>query len=348
MTLARLIRHNLGCVEFQKVHYLSVLYLLHAVNASKFNREFKTLVPGVSAKDFRLKLANSGHCSITLKLMVLEMVANRRNKKYVQPCNEDAVLISDYVGRKELTAVVKQIIDLYGGRDNLPTKETLDVKLAQVLKAVEGNMRNTVYRRLRFVCKAHSSELSDMVSDIRAKVIQAYYWQSPNNWSLEHHVRSAHTVIKNTAIFLIEHHTFKKRARMIRDEEGNFKLMEAVADDPQELVSQVDTQFYEGIDTSIAAKQLISKFATSNRKALALKFMMGIPDAKFTHWLRKKNRVSKHGDNTTYQDAVASSEFLVTVSEYLKVSPEKFMKFVLNLRKAAGGDGVYAKAAAAA
>lgn len=338
--------------DFSFIYLNSIKYLLRSISASEFHKRIKT-VSKKSIKKFRLQITASGYCLLNLKLYVINAVAFRKSKgfnlkeSYTQYGirSWDRQCLDSVYRDKEIVACVKAYSKEFGGKKNLPCLKSVADTLAVVMSRISKKLYSTVFRKLRFIAKSGPLDLVDLRTELQAQLIQSYYWMIPQCKSEDHWVMTMLKTLKNLSVNLINYWTAKKRARMVRADNGDFIFLETSeniqADSNEDFKiesAEVSDSFRTDMELTITTKQLITKFATTEKKSMILKLMMGVFDVQFTEWLKKNKLISNSLDNTDYQEQASRKDFFRSLASYIRISESKMLMILEKLKYAISGN----------
>jgi hypothetical protein len=238
-----------------------------------------------------------------------------------------------------------------GGRKEIPTIASLKTTLIRVMEMAEIKLRplinNLLWTKLKFLIQCGSVDFESVKGELKAKVIQTFYWLAPyRKESINHWVMSMIKPIKNYAVNLINFYTTKKRTRMT-EENGEYKVIEIPIDslDNSDSVSPELIQNTESLENKITVTQIIRRYGITTKRITAFKLMSGVYDENFTAWLKDKKYVgaNSHLDNTDFQEQTSNEMFLRLVAKFVKLKWSYFKTLILRIKErlSEGGNLTY-------
>lgn len=345
--------------QFKTVYRASLRYLIRAMDSREFQATL-VKVTGVTKRDFRLALTNSGYYTLNLKMHVITSASCKADPKLVAASlathkilKADRVALAHFYADGVIRKHVLMIKREFGG--TIPTMAQIQSRLAWLLSRLDRHMNGIVFKRMRFIVGSTDLDYADLKVELKAKLIQTYYWTMPRNRSVAHLVASTTQSLNNTAVNMIQYYTAGKRARIVRNEKMMFEYVEVGFDtstkdsghgDPLPHKELAVDHSHLSLEGKIAVQQLVANFAVTAKKSLILKLFMGIHDSEFTEFLRDNRLIGKVEDNTDFQEAVPQSEFIQKVAEFAEVTRKFIRKFLELMQSALNGQEVdYASAA---
>jgi hypothetical protein len=354
MSLAKYI-HDYYDVEYDNPIFLylyecSLKYLTKTISASVFHKRIKKVITSKSVKVFRLKLIENGYFLLNVKMFILHACSFKRFKtwnvedKYeeFEILGKDKVYLKKFFYDKELNQHTKAITFQLGGKNKLPCLMYLKELCTKIILSADTKLKplinNLVWTKLKFLIQSGSLDIETVKSEIKAKMVQTFYWLSPFKKSnIQHWVMSLIKPIKNHTINMINFHTTKKRVRMV-EENGIYTVVEKSIDGMEnEDKSKYFTdhgETHEQIENKLTVKQLLKRYGITERRIKAFKVMSGVYDEAFTSWLKNKGYIAPNSnmDNTDFQEQTSYSLFLKLVSKFVKMKWAYFKRLIQKLK----------------
>lgn len=347
--------------QFQTIFCSTLMYLTGCCSAFQYQDLMRPVCvehkSKFSAKEFRLGLVKSEYLSFRLKMFCLRLIKTASRTKATLEA-----LRADYGIKKSDCKNILAALDSsprfrirlrLNARPFDPTTH-LNLKvvhraLTEILPSIEPKFKSTVFKRLRFVCDSQNIEFTDFQSDLRLKVIQAFYKIMPTTMSYNHVVNYLKRVANNHAINLIYANTSKRAGRQVNlakrgDAHDSFSLI-VVSENQLKGTDSESTLNYESLhavdptdnmELRISISQLLHSYREGSSKHRLLSILMGFYDEKFTDWLRSNNHLGCCENNVELQSKIRVERFNLLVRRHLKISDESSAKFNEKVKKSLG------------
>jgi hypothetical protein len=345
---------NFGSAEFLYIYSSSLKYLTKAITAGELHKRVKTIT-NKSVKVYRLQLVNEGYYLLNVKMWLIHAYANKKNcswdglaeLKAMGIMKNDRKYLPMFIEDPELKAQVSAVMFQLGGRLSIPTISKLKGLLVSVMELADVKLRplinNLLWTKLKFLVQCGSLDFESVKSELKAKMIQTFYWLAPyKKESVNHWVMSMIKPIKHHAINLINFHTTQKRTRMI-EEDGVYRVVETSMDSIEEDTLGDSGRMSTNLEAKLIAQQLIDRYGITEKRIRAFRLMAGVYDEQFTEWLRCNKYISGNSnfDNTDFQEQVRNKFFLKLVARYVKLSWTYFKNLIAKIRERLREGGGY-------
>jgi len=339
-----------GSKMFNFIYLNCVKYLTKTISASEFHKRMKR-VSDESIKVFRLGLVEKGYFIFNVKMYLIRACSLKRMKVWNNEAEmkaagifkRDREYLPGVLYDVELCNQVKAITFQLGGRDKIPTTAELQLLCAEIVIQAEKRLKplisNLIWTKLKFLIQCGSIDMESVRCEIKAKMIQTFYWLTPfKKLSLDHWVMTMIQPIKNHMSNLLYFHTTQKRKRLY-EEQGVYKSievsMQTLEDESKSTMFSDESKTGDQLEIRMSVRQLVRKHGVTRQRLAAMRLMCGVFDEKFTLWLKDNNYIAScsNMDNTDFQEQSPTYLFLKLVSRFVQIKWEYFKKFIIRMRE---------------
>ncbi len=370
-SLSSLIVSKFGCDmdsdSFYTVFAHTLSYLTRGIDYSEFQSRLKPLCrdESFSAKDFRLHLHETEYLSLILRLFVLRLGKYRTITQSLARgfAKEYGVRISDakriyrfWKEQNRFRSRIRREAKSYNVDTHL-NRQILSAALNEVMGPVTKYIKWYTYSKLRFICKSQNKDLMDLHTDLKIKVMEAFYKMMPSTMEPQHVINYLKRVVHNSGINIINANTSLKAGRLVNNDptkNDSFSLL-VVSENQMRISADSDPVSYEElaghdpitkVEIEHSVNTIVSSIKKGGKKHKFLTILMGADDAEFTSWLQRNRYCSAGETNSDLQVRECPTKFNILLARFLRVTTDQVTRFLGRLRSSL--EPVAAQAAMAA
>lgn len=290
-----------------EVYNAILMYLFRGITSVELTRVMRKYVPKIDTRTTLRTITSSGEITLDLKAKVLYSVANNKPMK-----------------RNLAPATIAHIQKLLEKYHPLTRKEFLE-QISFASNRTNRWLKRKVYEKLRFIANSQNLSLSDLESDLRLMGVRALMLSYPCIDSSLHAANLMQRTMANQLVNLIKRFTTVKRARIIKDEDGEYTSLTVTLDE-----AKLNTKAAAEVsDLTLEVRKLVNSLK-GKRKTL-IELLCGAYSKPFTAWLQERRfRIET---NEELLDKLPTSEYISLISEYLHLAKAKAFAFIESIKE---------------
>lgn len=342
-----------------KIWRCTFMYLSRLTSAAQFKSEIKKIA-GDSVRDiehFRKEITNNHYFFLTLKLVGVHVVTTKSRIDVLSFCSEHGVskrdakfLVKMRQNSRTVGALRRMVKSKWNG--TVPSPSTVIRKCAKLLLKVEKIIAGVVKHKLKFVTIFQGVCQVDLLADVRARLIQQYYWAFEiRNNNPYHEERWAVQTIARYITNLQYHWSAAKRSGATsRDSIGMSRRKTILAcemtsrsnaedwkvdETPDTLYQSVQTpeEHALSIASTIDARNILLMYGTSAKKLKLLHVLAGVDYPSFNKWLGIHKLLYKGETHADLQERVSRVLFLSYAASWLGLRPKRVKAWLGRIKK---------------
>lgn len=332
-----------------------LLFMFRGLDTKGMNKVFTEHLIG-DKKNFRLQLNGNGY-TFKIKAFIYYCVTKgvQRGKRLEKirrmfgVKTEDLSLLKYANRNKKLSALLRRYINRL--RYSAFTLRSFRALISEQYEDLKAYAMRYVRKKMDFGLM--KSIKDDITHDLLAQGMQAAMVMYPCYKCKLHAINIIKQCIHNTGVNIIEWHTTKGRATLIRNKDGTFSsnkvsldalvaegrtLSPGATDSYGNQILGMPARAQESVENKLSVDQVLS--SVSGRRKRFLLLLQGAVDKKFTRWLHEEKRIDRGLDNEDHYEKLLSNGqqdvYISQASEFVGLTKVKTDRLFQSLRASLG------------